>query len=168
MAKEILKYIGLFVLLLTLQVFLFNNIQLSGYINPYVYILFILLLPYETPGWLLLGLGLVLGICVDSFMNTYGMHSSATLLLAFLRPCLLNLLANREDVDRKGSPSIYPNGFTWFFKYAFFLVLAHHFMLFFIESFSFATFFHTMLRVILSTIVTTSFILLSTFLFSKK
>lgn len=168
MARDILKYIGLFVLLLFLQLFIFNNIQLSGYINPYIYILFILLLPYEISGWLLLGLAFITGICVDSFMNTYGMHTSATLLLAFLRPYILRLISSREDVDKKGSPSIYSNGFTWFLKYAFFLTLAHHFMLFFIESFTFTTFFHTLLRVVLSTIVTTSFILLSTFLFSKK
>ena len=168
MVKDILKYAGLFLLLLTLQLFIFNNIQLSGYINPYVYVLFILFLPYETPGWLLLILGFFTGICVDAFMNTYGMHSSATLFLAFLRPYLLNLIANREDIDRKGSPSIYPNGLVWFLKYTLFLVLAHHFVLFFIESFSFAMFFHTLFRVILSTLITTSFILLSTLLFSRK
>lgn len=49
MQNGLIKYSGLFVLLIFLQLFLFNNIQLSGYINPYFYILFILLLPYDTP-----------------------------------------------------------------------------------------------------------------------
>ena len=99
MGKGILRYAGLFILLILLQVVVFNNLQLSGYINPYIYVMFILLLPYEISGWLLLGLGLLTGLTVDTFMNTIGMHSSATLFMAFLRPYVLNLFTDREDID---------------------------------------------------------------------
>jgi rod shape-determining protein MreD len=163
MHSRILNYIGLFLFLSFLQIFLFNNIQLSGYMNPYVYVLFILLLPYETPGWLLLTLGFIMGITIDIFMNTLGMHSSATVFLAFLRPYMLNLLIDREDSDMKGSPSISSNGFNWFLKYTVFLVLGHHLLLFFIESFSLSSFFPTLWRVILSTVTTSVFILFGLF-----
>ncbi len=168
MGKGILNYIGLFVLLVFLQLFLFNNIQISGFINPYVYVLFILLLPYETPGWALLIIGFFSGLVIDTFMNTYGMHSSATLFMAFMRPHILNLLTDRVDFDNKGRPSMAVNGVSWFLRYTIILVLAHHLFLFFVEAFSFTNFFLTVLRIILSTIATTSFIILGQFFTLRK
>lgn len=168
MVKDIVKYSGLFVLLILLQIFILNNIQLSGYINPYLYVLFILLLPYEIAGWALLIVGLLTGLTIDTFMNTYGMHSSATILLAFLRPYMLRMLADREDVDKKGNPSLSGNGFVWFLKYVSILVFAHHLMLFFIEAFSFSTFFSTLWRTLLSSVTTTIFIFIAMLLFDKK
>jgi hypothetical protein len=168
MAKDILKYIGLLSLLLILQLVIFNNIQISGFINPYIYILFILLLPYETPGWLLLILGFLTGLIVDTFMNTFGVHSSATLFMAFMRPYVLNILIDRNDSGQKGTPSLQLNGFGWVIRYTLVLVFAHHLFLFFIEVLSFSNFFLTILRVILSTIVTTLFIVLGQFLTESK
>ncbi|PKP38968.1 MAG: rod shape-determining protein MreD [Bacteroidetes bacterium HGW-Bacteroidetes-15] len=168
MGKDILKYFGLFVILILLQLLLFNNIQLSGFINPYIYVLFILVLPYETPGWLLLLLGFLSGFVLDTFMNTFGMHSSATLFMAFMRPIVLNMLTDREDIDKKGSPSMVINGLGWFLRYSIILILLHHFVLFFIESFTFFNFFSTLWRIILSTIVTSAFIVLSQFLTPQR
>jgi len=70
-------------ILILFQVFVLNNIQVSGYINPYMYVLFILLLPFETPRWLLLISGFAIGISIDLFANTPGMHASATVFMAF-------------------------------------------------------------------------------------
>lgn len=168
MGKDLLKYFGAFVLLIFLQLFLFNNIQLSGYINPYVYVLFILLLPYSTPGWLLLVLGFATGLIMDTFMNTFGMHSSATLLLAFLRPYMLSLITDRDDTDRKGSPIRVSSGFVWLIKYTVFLVLAHHILLFMIESFTLSTFFSSLWRAIVSTLATSTFIVLGIYFTLRK
>jgi hypothetical protein len=168
MYKELLKYLGLFILLVFLQLFLFNNIQLSGYINPYFYILFILLLPYETPGWLLLFLGFLTGLIIDTLMNTYGTHSSATLLMAFFRPYFLNFLTERDDIEKKGSPSMSQNGFNWFLRYTATLTVAHHLMLFLIESFTFINIGATLWRTVLSSLVTLSFIITSQFLFIRR
>jgi rod shape-determining protein MreD len=168
MAKDLVKYFGLFLLLLLLQLLIFNNIQISGFINPYVYLLFILLLPYETPGWLLLLLGFITGFIIDAFMNTFGMHTSATLFMAFLRPYVLNILIDRNDSGQKGSPSLALNGFVWILRYTLVLVFGHHLFLFFIESFSFTNFFPTFLRIILSTITTTLFIVVAQFITQSK
>ncbi len=154
MDKLILRYIGLFVFLLFLQLFIFNNIQLSGYINPYVYILFILLLPYDTPGWLLLVIGFATGLVVDLFMNTLGFHSSATLFMAFVRYHLLNFLTEKDSNERITSPSMQNNGVVWFLRYASILIVAHHLFLFMLESFSLFSFFATLVRVFLSSIIT--------------
>ncbi len=163
MIKELLKYISRFIILVLIQVLIFNNIQLSGYINPYIYVLFILLLPFDTPGWLLLVLGFLTGISIDLFSDTMGMHTIATTLMAFLRPFVLNIISPRDGYETGSNPRVLYYGLSWFFKYAAILIAIHHFVLFYIEIFHFGGFFSTLLRVILSSAVTLFIIILSQF-----
>jgi rod shape-determining protein MreD len=86
MINSIFRYGLIFVLLILLQVLLFNNIQFSGYINPYIYVMFILLLPVEIPAWLMLLLSFATGVIIDYFSGSPGVHSSATVLAGFVRP----------------------------------------------------------------------------------
>ena len=73
MYSDILKYLGLTVILLLLQFLVLNNINFMGYVNPYIYILIILLLPYRITRWMLLIIGFALGFAVDYFSNTLGL-----------------------------------------------------------------------------------------------
>ncbi len=161
------RYIISFIILVLLQVLILNNIQLSGYINPYIYILFILTLPFDTPKWALLVLGFLLGLSVDLFTHTVGMHTSATVFLAFLRPALLNSMEPRSGYDPDTNPSIQDYGLRWFFKYTAISILAHHLFLFFIEVFKLESFFQTLSRAILSGIFSLVLILFIK-LFIKK
>ncbi|MFP3859963.1 MAG: rod shape-determining protein MreD [Bacteroidales bacterium] len=154
------KYILSFVILVALQVFVLNNIQLNGYINPYIYILFILTLPNDIPKWALLVLAFLLGITVDLFTHTLGMHSSATVFMAFLRPLVLQVLEPRTGYDPDSKPSIADYGFNWFFNYAGILVLVHHIFLFYIEVFKLSSFFQTLSRALLSAVFSLVLILL--------
>lgn len=167
MINRIPKYILSFIILVLLQVLLLNNIQLSGYINPYIYILFILSLPKEIPDWVLLVLAFLLGLTVDLFSHTVGMHSSATLFMAFLRPTVLRSLEPRGGYDPDNQPSIKNYGFGWYFKYAGLLVLTHHLFLFYIEVFKFSDFFQTFSRAIISALFSL-FIILLIKLFVKR
>lgn len=92
MIEIIPRNIFRFIVLVLIQVLILNNIEFSGYINPFLYVLFILLLPFETPAWLLLVSGFALGLTVDLFMNTPGLHAAATVLTAFVRPFVLRIL----------------------------------------------------------------------------
>ena len=168
MIKRLPRYIINFILLVFLQVFIFNNIQFSGFINPYIYIIFILLLPFETPKWLILFLAFLLGLTVDLFTNTIGMHSSATVFMAFLRPYLLKVLAPRDGYEAETLPQLNYYGFGWFLRYASVLVIVHHLFLFYIEVFSFSNFFFTLLRVILSSIFSIFLIVISQYFFYSK
>jgi rod shape-determining protein MreD len=160
MINSILRFGLIFILLMLLQVLLFNNIQFSGYINPYVYIMFILLLPVEIPSWGLLLLSFGTGIIMDLFSGSPGMHSSATVLAGFVRPYILRIVSPRDGYEPRSEPSILNYGFRWFFIYAALVVLIHHTALFYLEVFRFADFFRTMLRVLLSSIFTLTFIML--------
>ena len=167
MIKLLPRYILSFVLLVFLQVFLLNNIQFSGYINPYIYILFILILPFETPKWLLLVLAFILGITIDLFSGTLGMHSSATVIMAFVRPYVLKVISPRDGYESETLPQLRYYGVNWFLKYSVILVFIHHIFLFYIEVFRFSHFFTTFVRAILSSIFTIILVLISQYFYRK-
>jgi len=160
MINSVIRYVLIFILLFLLQLLLFNNIQFSGYVNPYVYLMFILLLPVEIPAWLLLLLSFVTGSIMDLFSSTPGMHSSATVLAGFVRPYILRLISPRDGYEQGSGPSMAAFGVRWFLLYASLMVLIHHSFLFYIEVFRFTDFFRTFLRVILSSSFSVGFILL--------
>jgi rod shape-determining protein MreD len=163
MINSILRFGLIFILLILIQVFLFNNIQFSGYVNPYVYTMFILLLPVEIPSWLLLLLSFATGLIIDFFSGSPGLHTSATVLTGFVRPYILRIVSPRDGYEGGAEPSMLIYGIRWFFSYTLFIVLIHHTTLFYLEVFRFAEFFRTMLRVLLSTLFSTTFILLIEF-----
>jgi len=167
MNKGLVWYIISFVVIVLIQLLFMNNLQFSGFINPYFYILFIILLPINIPNYLLLFLGFLMGITIDIFSNTPGIHASASVFIAFLRPFIINSY-NLDDKERMMIPSISNIGVKWFIKYLVIMIVAHHFFLFYIEVFSFSAFLHTLLRCILSSIFTFVFILISQFLIFRK
>src|SRR5512137_2722988 len=99
MINSIIRYTVIFVILIFLQVLLFNNIQFSGYINPYVYVMLILLLPVEIPSWLLLIICFFSGLTVDLFNGTPGIHTSATVFSGFIRPYILRFISPRDGYE---------------------------------------------------------------------
>ncbi len=78
--------------LLILQVFLFDEIDFLGFIDPMVYVLFIILFPVENKRWNFIFFAFGLGIILDTFQNTGGAHAAASLTLAFTRPLWLRLV----------------------------------------------------------------------------
>jgi rod shape-determining protein MreD len=167
MNKGPVWYILTFVVIVLIQVGIMNNIQFSGFINPYFYILFILLLPVNIPQYLLLISGFLLGITIDIFSNTPGIHASATVFVSFLRPYLFNSY-NFDDKEKVMIPTLANIGIKSFVKYAALMILIHHFFLFFIEVFSFSGFLFTLLRCMLSSIFTFVVILISQFIIFRK
>jgi rod shape-determining protein MreD len=160
MINSILRYGLIIVLLILLQILVLNNIQFSGYVNPYVYIMIILLLPSVTPAWLVLIISFLTGLTIDLFTGSPGMHASATLLAGFSRPSVLRFIAPRDGYESGSDLSMSAYGFRWFFIYTATIVLIHHTTLFFLEVFRFADFFRTIFRILLSSLFTIGFILL--------
>jgi hypothetical protein len=168
MINDIIRNLFRFILLITVQVLVLNNFQVNGYLNPFLYILFILLLPFETPPGLLMLLGLATGITIDMFMDTMGLHSAACVFLAFMRPRILKLISPREGYEFGVQPTLQHLGPKWYFSYAGFSVLLHHLVLFYLEIFRFDEFWRTMLRVILSSVFTFTLIIITQFLLYRS
>jgi len=167
MIKTVFDNLIRFLVLTLFQVFILNNVQLNGYINPYIYILFILLLPFETPKWLLLVLAFLQGLTIDMFVQTPGMHAAACVFMAFMRPFIISTISSKKEYEPGIQPSIQDLGSVWFISYATILTLSHHLVLFFAEVFHFSEFFITIQRVIYSTIITLILIIISQYVFYK-
>lgn len=168
MIKDFWKYVILFVVLVLVQVIVLNNIQISGFINPYIYILFIMLLPFNMPGYFLLPVAFLTGLTIDIFGNTPGIHSGATVLLAFVRPALVQLISTRELLEKGVTPDMNQLGVASFIKYTIIAVLLHHLVLFFAGAFSFGDILSTILRWIISSAFSILIILGSQFITFKK
>ncbi|MDP2424485.1 MAG: rod shape-determining protein MreD [Bacteroidales bacterium] len=157
-----------FVVLVLLQVLVLNHVRLGGYMNPYLYVLFVLLLPFSISGWALLMLSFFLGFTVDVFSNTGGIHAAATVLMALFRPNLVKLYYSKEDFEPNASPSLKYMGFQYFLGYSLVLVSIHHLALFSLEVFRFSEFGFTFLRALLSIALTLLIIIISQYLFYVK
>lgn len=152
--REAVNYIIQFLLLVLLQVFILNNIAFWGYMNPYPYVIFILMLPVKLNRIALLFVGFSLGLIIDVFENSGGLHASATLLIAFLRPYLFQLFVGNSsaELDKLNSKTI---GLLRFMALAGVTVLIHHFWLFLLEAFTL----HQLLQVLVRTLVSALFTL---------
>lgn len=157
-----------FIVLVLLQVLIFSNIELNGYINPYIYILFILLMPFDTQGWLLLISGFFLGLAVDLFYLTPGMHASASVFTAFLRPYVLQYISPRDDYESGTKPRVYYYGLIWFAKYSAILVFSHHFFLFTIEIFRITEIHIILVKTLISSLITTIILLISQYFIFRR
>ena len=145
-----------------------KNISVYNLSTPYIYILFILLLPFETPNFLLFVLAFIIGITVDAFYDTPGLHTAACVLLAFVRIVFISLTVQKDGFDNEPEPTLSIMGFRWFFIYVLVLTFFHHFFLFSLETFDLSELQFTIGRVVLSSLFTVFLILISGLLFFKR
>ena len=157
-----------FLLLVFMQVFLLKNVTFYNLATPYFYILFILLLPFEVPNFLLFILSFTLGLVIDAFYDTPGLHAAACVLLAFVRILFISITVQKDGFDNEPEPTLSIMGFRWFFTYALVLTLCHHFFLLNLEAFSISELEYTLGRVVLSSIFTVFLMLVSGLLFFKR
>jgi rod shape-determining protein MreD len=162
-----IRYILIFFGLLVAQVLVFNQVQFSDYINPAFYILFILILPVNTPAWLRLISAFALGFLVDIFSQSPGQHLSSSVLIAFLQPYIVLAFQNTE-IDTNKASNLSQLGFQWFISSSIILVLIHQMMFFLLEVFSFSNFLDTLMRIGLSSFATFTVIFLAQLMIYRK
>lgn len=160
MIRNNLRYISLFVLSVIIQTLIFDRIYFTGTINVFIYILFILLLPVQTNKITVMLLGFLIGITIDIFNSTPGIHTAATVLMCYFRPSFLRIYSPRDGYDNNKIPGIKNNGLNWFLKYAMSLILVHHTVLLFIDAWGFAGFFFTFSKIALSSVFSLLFIVM--------
>ncbi len=135
MIYTFLRYAFSLLIILIIQVTVLNNFHILGWATAYFYIYFIITLPVNTPKSFIYTLGFGLGLLVDIFCNTPGMHTLATLLTAALRNPVLYLYFSREEAE-SSIPTANNFGIWRFLRYAVTLVFIHHGILLLIESFA--------------------------------
>lgn len=141
-----------FVILIALQVLIFNNINLFGYLNPFPYILFILLFPINGNKSALLIFSFLLGLSLDMFCNSGGIHAASATILAFIRPSLFKFsfglsyeYQTIKIVDKISSERI---------TFLVTSIFIHHFVMFTLEYFRFSLILNILLKTLLTTFFT--------------
>ena len=136
MNKHFIKYLGLLPLYVLLQVIVLNEVFFSTYINPFLYVVLIISLPLKTPNWFLLIYAFLLGFSIDLFSGSLGFHSTATILITFIKPFIgkitipHNILSDTDEITLKKV------GNKAFITFSLFLILIHNSCLFITEHLS--------------------------------
>ena len=144
-------YAILFIMLMLLQIFLLDNLSLSIWFNPMIYIVFIILLPMDSLPVAVVLSGALLGVAADFFTGGQGLNTAAVLPAAFLRQPLLSRLCDRDDLRDGGIPSAERLGSEWrFLRLAATVILVHHGIYFLLESWSWHFLPHALVRIVLS------------------
>jgi rod shape-determining protein MreD len=155
-----------FFLLLAAQIIIFNNIDLLGYINPFPYILFIILFPVNGNKQLLIISSFLLGITMDLFSNSGGVHTTACLILAYARPSIFKFSfgVSYEYQTIKINDSLTPERFSFLLV----SVVIHHFTLFILEVFQLSFLWDILLRTIIGTLFTLLICILLIYIFKPS
>lgn len=166
MNSTVLYNILRFVLLLAAQIALFNNIHLFGFVTPFPYILFIILYPVNGNRNALLVASFFLGLLMDMFMNSGGVHAAASLVLAYFRPSIFKFSfgLSYEYQTVRLDDSLNKERFTFLLL----AVVLHHLVLFLLEIFGFSYFFDILWRTFLSTLFTLLNCILLIYLFKPN
>ena len=134
MNNYFIKYLGLLPLYLLLQVLVLNEVLFSSYINPFLYVLLIITLPLRTPKWFLLSYAFLLGFSIDLFSGSLGFHSTATVLIAFVKPLISRITIPHNILGETDEITLKKVGGKSFSAFSLFLILIHNSCLFITDS----------------------------------
>lgn len=165
--NKTLQLILLFVSLLLLQVFVLNNILFLGYVNPYIYIVFVFLFPLSKNRFNVLLAAFFMGLCIDAFSNSGGIHTFATVFIAFIRTTVFKATFKKDTSDYQLF-NLRHESFDKVFNYTLILTVVHHFILFTLTNFSFYNFSNVVINTLFSSIFTLLLYFLGSFIFRKK
>ncbi len=156
-----------FIILLLVQVAVLNRVNFGGFINPQIYILYVILFPYYSKhkGYLLLS-SFFLGISIDFFMNSGGINAFSLTLIAFVRQYFFNITIGNQD--KSDNISFHDIPFTKLITYILILTFIHNASLFWLENFSFDGLGSMFMRIFFSAIYSTIIIYLTLSFFLQK
>jgi rod shape-determining protein MreD len=157
----------LFFSLLLLQILVFNNILFFGFINPYVYIVFVFLYPLKEERISFLFYSFLLGIIIDFFSDSGGIHAFSILCIAYLRLFFVKLYFRKVAADYAFF-KLKSESFGKTFNYVVTLTIIHHFIYFSFANFSFNNFSNVFLNTLYSSIFTLLLYFLGTYIFTKN
>ena len=150
---EWIKQIGRALVIVLLQVLLFDHLQIAGWGFPMVYVLILMNLPVQIPRWLEMFIGVIVGLTFDIWSSSLGVHMAACTAFSFLRPILLSNVL--QDIERlKGEVCSKSIGRIEYVKCLLFLVLIHHNLVFALEAWSWSNWWIILVQTLISSILT--------------
>lgn len=168
MNKNLWRTIGRFVLLLLIQLLVLNNVYLSAYVMPMLYLLAILMLPTDIKRIPLLLIAFSTGLLVDIMNNMPGFQSLACTVVAMMRILFADRILTRGEPATISTPSIYSVSPQYFVSYLLILLAAFYLVFFSVDQFGFLRFGDLLLATAASTLTTALLAVLYQFIFLKK
>lgn len=164
------KNIIRFIIIMFIQVFVLNKIPpLHQFIVPYFYFVFILWLPFKMGRTALLLISFSVGMVTDMFFKTPGLHAAACVLIAFVRPFLINLLLPKEATDwGNEEPSKKTMGAVPYATFLIILTLMHHFYLILLEWMQFGSFLYFIGKLVATTLISLFLIMITDLFLNRK
>jgi len=168
--STIVKNIIRFCILILFQVFVLDKIRLHQLVTPYVYFIFILWLPFKINRTMLMFLSFVLGMTLDSFRHHPGFHAAACVLMAYVRPFIINLMIPQEGAETNYEEPSFRSmgGMLPYMIYAGLLIMLHNSWLFLLEAWQFADVWYFFSKTLLSTAIGLLLVLITEMLFSRN
>jgi len=168
--SDFVRNIIRFTLLILLQVYVLNKVPfLHKFIAPYLYFIFILWLPFSISRLGLLIVAFLTGMTLDFFTMTPGLHAAACVLIAYVRPFVINILAPKDVSGfsyREPSPKAM--GWTPYLVYTLVLTLLHHGYMVLLEWLSFGSLVGFLIKVIATTGISMLLIITTELLFPRR
>lgn len=166
----LLKNIIRFIMFILVQVYVLSQIPpLHQFISPYLYFLYILWLPFDVPRPALMLIAFIFGLTLDYFLGVPGLHAAPCVLIAYLRPFLINVLISQEGTELNyAEPSIKSMGFAPYALYVLVFTFLHHFYLVLIEWLHFGNFWYFLGKVTATTVMSLLLIFITEMLFFRK
>jgi hypothetical protein len=169
--STLVKNIVRFILFIFVQYFVLDKIHpINQMVRPYLYFLFILWLPFRTSRAALLAIAFLTGLALDCFRENPGFHTAACVLIAYIRPFLINILIPQEGADTNyEEPSIKSmGGFAPYMIYVGVLTFIHHAWLFLLDAWQFGNIWYFLVKTVLATAVSLLLIIITELLFARK
>ncbi|MDR0207363.1 MAG: rod shape-determining protein MreD [Bacteroidales bacterium] len=154
-----------FIILILLQVFVFNYVQWFGFMNPFVYLLFLILLPAEIPKTFQYIIAFIAGFIVDAFLRTYGIQSFACVFAIYLRPYIILILNGLKPLDAGVRPLPGVKPFNWILVYTLLFVFVHQITVTILETFQWAQWLRIFWTSLVNTLFTSFIILCLEYIF---
>lgn len=151
--KGILFYGILFLLLVLAQSLVFDQIEPGFGIHIMIYPMFVFLLPFNMRPVNLMFISFVFGLTLDLLTNSFGLHTSSLVFLAYFRPQLYKLLEPRDGYEVGQIATIVEMKRSWFIRAYGIGILVHHFVFFTLEIFKFSDLLFILQKTILSSII---------------
>lgn len=167
-----LKNITRIIIAVLLQVLIFKQISLGGtdfnYFHLLIYPMAIMLLPIDLPSVVVMFIAFFTGMIVDAFYDSPGLHAGALVLMAFLRPLVLRVLAPDSGYSKTTFPVASNFGLLWYVQYSSALLTIFLFTYFSLEAFTFVYITSIIIKTFFSFIASFAIILLHQIIMNPK
>ena len=163
-SRNLFTDVLLIAMLVTLQIFLFNRIDIAGKYTPVIYIIFVLFYRFYRNLYIFLSASFILGLSIDAFLGTWGINAFATTLIAYFRTIIFKTSTEvSSDVF-----SFHNLQWSQFLFYIFSSIFVHQLLVQSIEFFKFDRFFEVILNILVTSVISIIFVLLYSLAFKIK